>query len=113
MAHECLDVRPHAFFRQMCQRRILVLEIADYGLIVNMGRDTAESIILRNVGEEVLAIVLTDSLDSPRYAAFHKLSGGIGLSDELVVGRADALKAVFGQFGGGVSVIFFHWLNRF
>ncbi len=113
MAHECLDVRPRAFFRPMCQRRILVLEIADYRLIINMGRNTAESVIFRNVGEEVLAIVLTDSLDSPRYAAFHKLSGGIGLADELVVGCADTLKVVFGQFGGDVSVFFFHWLNRF
>lgn len=81
----------------MAERRILVLEAADYRLIVEMRGDTAEAVVFGYVGKEVLAVVLADRLDCPRDAALDELPGGVGLSDNLVVGGADALEAVVGS----------------
>ena len=74
----------------------LLFETADYRLVVQMRGNTAETVVFGDVGEKVLAVVLTDSLDCPRDAALDELSGGVWLSDNLVVGGADALKAVIG-----------------
>lgn len=63
----------------MAERRILVLEVADHGLIVQMRGNTAEAVVLGYVGKKVLAVVLTDCLDCPRDAALYQLSGGVGL----------------------------------
>lgn len=81
----------------MAERRILVLETSDYRLIVEMRGNTAEAVILGHVGKKVLAVILTDCLNCPRDAAFYELPGGVGLSDNLVVGGADALEAVIGS----------------
>lgn len=62
-----------------------------------MRGNTAEAVVFGYVGKKVLAVVLTDRLDCPRDAALDELSGGVGLSDNLVVGGADALKAVVGS----------------
>ena len=61
-----------------------------------MSRHTAEPVILGDTRHKILAVVLTDSLDCPRYAALYKFSGGIRAAHHFVVGRADAFKAVFG-----------------
>ena len=62
-----------------------------------MRGDAAETVVFGHVGKKVLAVVLTYRLDCPRDTAFYELSGGIGLSDNLVVGGADALETVFGS----------------
>ena len=77
-----------------------------------MGGDTAVTVIFRYVGKKVLPVVLTDCLDSPWDAPLYELPGGIGLSYNLVVGRADALKAVFGNVGCGRGIVLFQWLSR-
>lgn len=64
-----------------------------------MGGDTAETVVLGDIGEKVLAVVLTYRFDCPRYAALDELSGSVGLAYNLVVGGADALEAVFGFRG--------------
>ena len=92
----------------MAERRILVLETADYRLVVQMRGNTAETVVFGDIGEKVLAVVLTDSLDCPRDAALDELSGGVWLSDNLVVGGADALKAVI---GGRCNCYVFHRLS--
>ena len=93
----------------MTERRILVLEAADYRLIVEMRGNTAEAVIFGHVGKKVLAVVLTDCLDCPRDTALYELSGGVGLSYNLVVGGADALKAVFSRW---CNCCVFHRLSR-
>ena len=109
VAHKRFDARPFSLGGDVAERRILVLETAHNGLIVQMGGNTAETVVFRHVGEKVLAVVLTDSLDGPRYAALDELSGGVWLSDNLVVGGADALKAVF---GGRCNCYVFHRLSH-
>ena len=96
----------------MPQRGILILETAYYRAIIQMGGDTAVTVIFRHVGKEVLTVVLTDCLYCPRDAPFYELSGGVRLSDNLVVGRADSLKAVFGNVGCYRVNVLFHWLSR-
>ena len=109
VAHKRFDARTFSLGGDMTERRILVLETADYRLIVQMGGNTAETVIFGDIGEKVLAVVLTDCLDCPRNAALDELSGGVGLSDNLVVGGADALEAVF---GGRCNCYVFHRLSR-
>ena len=109
VAHERFDARPFSLGGDMAERRILVLETAHYRLIVQMGGNTAETVVFGDIGEKVLAVVLTDSLDGPRYAALDELSGGVGLADNLVVGGADALEAVV---GGRCNRYVFHRLSH-
>lgn len=104
MAHKRFDAWPFSLGGDMAQRRILVFETADNRLIVQMRRDTAEAVVFGHVGKEVLTVVLTDCLDCPRDAALYQLSGGVGLSDNLVVGGADALEAVFGFRGNSCFI---------
>ena len=66
MAHERFDAWPFSLGGNVAERRILVLEVADHGLIVEMRGDTAETVVFGYVGKKVLAIVLTDSLYCPR-----------------------------------------------
>lgn len=101
MAHERFDARPFSLGGNVAERRILVLEVADHGLIVQMRGNTAKTVVFGYVGKKVLAVVLTDRLDCPRDAALYELPGGVGLSDNLVVGGADALEAVVGFRGKG------------
>ena len=77
-----------------------------------MRGDTAVTVIFRYVGKEVLTVVLTDCLDSPQDAPLYELPGGVGLSDNLLIGRADTLKAVFGNVGCDRINVLFHWLSR-
>ena len=74
-----------------------------------MGGNTTETVVFGHVGEKILAVVLTDCLDGPRYAALDELSGGVGLADNLVVGGADALEAVV---GGRCNRYVFHRLSH-
>lgn len=74
-----------------------------------MRGNTAEAVVLGHVGKEVLAVVLTDCLDSPRYAALDELSGSVGLADNLVVSGTDALEAVV---GGRCNYYVFHKLSH-
>lgn len=62
-----------------------------------MRGNTAKTVVFGYVGKKVLAIVLTDRLYCPRDTALYELPGSVGLSDNLVVGGADALKAVVGS----------------
>ena len=80
----------------MAYGRISVEEIAYNGLVVYVSRNTAEAIILGYIGEKIFAIVLTDGLNAPRHTVFHKLACGVGTHHNLVVGRGDTHKAVFG-----------------
>ena len=109
VAHERFDTRPFSLGGDMAEWRILVLETADYRLVVQMRGTQQKPSYFWHVGEKVLAVVLTDSLDGPRYAALDELSGGVWLSDNLVVGGADALKAAF---GGRCNCYVFHRLSH-
>ena len=77
-----------------------------------MGGDTTVTVIFRYLGKKVFPVVLSDCLYSPWDATLNELPGGVGLSDNLVIGRADALKAVFGHVGCDRVIVFFHWLSH-
>ena len=115
VAHQRIDASPFSGGGYMTQRGILILETTDYWAIIQMGGDTAVTVIFRHVGKKILTIVLTDCLYCPRDATLYELPGGVGLSDNLVIGRADTLKAVFGNVGcDRVDVLFHglsHWLS--
>ena len=70
-----------------------------------MQGDTAEAVVFGYIGKKVLAIVLTYRLDCPRYAALYQLPGGIWLSDNFVVGGADAFKTVVAPGVVSISVM--------
>ena len=109
VAHERFDALPFSLGWDMAERRILVLEASDYRLIVEMRGNTAEAVVFGYVGKKVFAVVLTDRLDCPRDTSLYELSCGVWLSDNLVVGGADAFEAVIGygsciNFGHGFSL---------
>jgi len=58
-------------------------------------RNTAEAVILGNVGKKVLAVVLPNSLYAPRHTALRQFAHSVGAHDGLVVGSGNPHKAVF------------------
>lgn len=96
MGYKDADCREITFSGRVADGGIFVEECADNRLIAHMSRNTAEPVILGDTRHKILTVVLTDSLDCPRYAAPDKFSGSIGSAHQFVVGCADAFKAVFG-----------------
>ena len=68
----------------MAYRLVQVKELADYGLIVHMGRYGAKTVILRHGRHIVLAVVLPQGLSIPCNAFLYIASVKTGLVYNLV-----------------------------
>ena len=70
----------------MAYRLVQVKELADYGLIVHMGRYGAETVILRHGRHVVLAVVLPQGFGIPCNTLLHTTAVHSGLVHNLVEG---------------------------